>query len=108
MGNRPVIYEWPLSQKCMECLHGKFIMGAEGEFDNSNYLCMEGQDGNDGTNCSGFKSKASIKNVEVADPRINADDKFQCTLYITLHDGRVCDIDIESMMVTEHWLQGEE
>lgn len=106
MGNKPVMYEWPQSQKCMECPHGEFVMSDR--LDNSNYLCMVGCDENDGVYCPKSPPRNAIESVEVADPKINVSDKFECTLYITLPNGKVCDIDVESISKTKHWLQGEE
>lgn len=48
----PMMYEWPESQKCMECQYGKFIMSDE--LTNSNYLCMAGCADNDGVDCPAF------------------------------------------------------
>jgi len=48
----PMIYEWPESQKCIECVHGKFIMSDS--FTNSDYLCMVGCADNDGIDCPEF------------------------------------------------------
>ena len=106
MGNKPVMYEWPESQICMECPHSEFVMSDR--LNNSNYLCMIGCDENDGINCPKSPPKSPIKTVEVADPKIGTNDCFQCTLYITLHDGKVYSMEVESMGKTENWLQGEE
>ena len=104
MGNKPVMYEWPESQICMECPHGEFVMSDR--LSNSNYLCMIGCDENDGINCPKSPKESPIKSVEVAGSKIDSNDRFQCTLYITLRNGKVCEIDVESLMRTEHWLQG--
>lgn len=106
MSNKPVMYEWPESQICMECPHGEFVMSDR--LDNSNYLCMVGCDENDGVNCPKLPPKSMIESVEVADPKINNGDQFQCTLYITLCNGKVYDMDVESMRTTRQWKQGEE
>ena len=106
MGNKPVMYEWPESQICMDCPHSEFVMSDK--LDNSNYLCMIGCDKNSGISCPGLPPKNAVKTVEVADPKIGANDCFQCTLYITLHDGKVYNMEVESMGKTENWDQGEE
>jgi len=49
---KTVIYEWPESQKCIECVYGKFIMSDD--FTNSDYLCMAGCADNDGIDCPEF------------------------------------------------------
>ena len=104
--SKPVMYEWPESQICMECPHSEFVMSDR--LNNSNHLCMIGCDKNDGINCPKLPPKSPIKIVEVADSKINADDKFECTLYITLHNGKVYDVDVESVRRTENWSQGDE
>jgi hypothetical protein len=107
MGNKPVMYEWPESQICMDCPHGEFVMSDK--LVNSNYLGMNGCDKNDGVGCPKLDLKRSkVKSVEVAGTKINNDDEFECSLYITLHDGKVYNLDVKSMMRTEHWLQGDE
>lgn len=106
MSNKPVMYEWPESQICMDCPHGEFVMSDK--LDNSNYLCMIGCDENDGMNCPKLPPRSMIESVEVASPRIGNNDKFECTLHITLHNGKVYDMDVESMKTTKQWNQGEE
>jgi len=106
MGNKPVMYEWPESQICMDCPHGEFVMSDK--LDNSNYLCMIGCDKNSGISCPGLPPKNAVKTVEVADPTIGNDGRFECTLYITLHNGKVYDMDVESATKTKTWDQGEE
>ena len=106
MDNKPVMYEWPESQICMDCGHGEFIMSDK--LVNCDYLCMVGCDKNDGVNCPKLTPKSMIESVEVADPKINGDDIFQCTLYVTLRNGKVYDMDVESIKKTETWDQGEE
>ena len=52
---KPVMYEWPESQICMDCKNGEFIMSDK--LVNSNYLCMVGCNKNDGVNCSKLEPK---------------------------------------------------
>lgn len=104
--NKPVMYEWPESQICMDCQHSEFIMSDK--LNNSNYLCMEGCDNNDGVVCPEFEQKSGVKEVEVLRPRVNNSDIFECSLLVILNNGRICEIDVESMTKTETWSQGDE
>lgn len=51
--SKPVMYEWPESQICMDCKHGEFVMSDT--LVNSNHLCMVGCSKNDGVNCTKLK-----------------------------------------------------
>ena len=107
MDNKPVMYEWPESQLCMDCKHGEFIMSDK--LVNSNYLCMEGCDKNDGVGCPKLDLKRTeVKSVEVSGSRVNGEDRFTCSLFVTLHNGKVVEMDVESMTKTKNWSQGDE
>jgi hypothetical protein len=51
------IYDWPWSQKCMECKHGEFIDSEK--FSSSCYLCHIRCEENDGVDCPYFEEKGS-------------------------------------------------
>jgi hypothetical protein len=46
------IYDWPWSQKCMDCKFGEFFQSDT--FDTSNMLCHIARTDNDGQSCGGF------------------------------------------------------
>lgn len=55
MAHLCVLYDWPYSQKCMECTHGCFVQGDNVE--GSAYLCFEAERHNDGVTCPSFDEK---------------------------------------------------
>jgi len=59
MPEKPVVYEWPESQKCMDCKNGEFIMSET--YNNSNYLCSVGCRKNDGIYCPAFGYRVEKK-----------------------------------------------
>lgn len=48
-GKSVTLYEWPDSQLCMECRHGKFITGED--YVNSEYICSINHPYNKGGFC---------------------------------------------------------
>ena len=62
-GKKVTMYEWPSSQKCMECAHSEFVMSDT--LTNSDYVCHEACEDNDGVSCSKFKP--APKKFECAD-----------------------------------------
>jgi len=50
------LFSWPDSQKCMECVHGKFV-GLEDSELGSDYVCWEACEENNGINCPAFEAK---------------------------------------------------
>ena len=67
-----VLYEWPESQKCMDCEHGEFVAFIENSR-GSDYICHIGCTENDGVECPRFKmSKECLKMNSVSEtPDIN-------------------------------------
>jgi len=50
-----VVYDWPLSKTCMECLNGESITSDE-TFQNLDYICHVRCKFNDGLNCPDFEA----------------------------------------------------
>jgi hypothetical protein len=60
---KPVtIYNWPWSQKCMDCKHGEFFQSDT--FDTANMLCHLNCEDNNGESCSGFVSREEENDSE--------------------------------------------
>jgi len=56
MGKQVVLYEWPDSQICMDCVHGDFVNFVESSR-SSDYICTVNCEENDGVNCPEFKPR---------------------------------------------------
>ena len=88
------IYEWPTSQKCMECKHREFINSDV--FCNSHYACMVNCTENDGVNCPKFESEPDEVQEEY--------DKIRSWLKTTTEPFDYIEWDGEELKV---WLDSE-
>jgi len=61
MMKKIVVYSWPWSQKCMECMHGEFIQSET--LINSDYFCEVNCEKNNGIECEKF-NQTSCKEYE--------------------------------------------
>ena len=53
-----IVYIWPTSQICMDCIHGTFVtVGSSDEEYPSAYLCDKKCKDNDGVNCPNMEPK---------------------------------------------------
>ena len=53
--DKVIIYKWPTSQICSECVSGEFVQS--GTYYSSNYICKKGCTRNDGVHCPDHVSK---------------------------------------------------
>lgn len=53
-----IIYEWPDSQLCMECKHGRFALLPDSKY-GSDYICDVGCKDNNGNSCPKFEQGES-------------------------------------------------
>ena len=53
--NKVIIYRFPASQNCMDCVNGEFVQSET--FDSSDYMCRVNCEKNDGVNCPKRKLK---------------------------------------------------